>query len=231
MGTFNVGLGKFDWINTLICPSRFMMSMALKSGISPERLVVIPNSIDETTVTPSREDGAYYLYLGRLSREKGILTLIEAFTTLSVPLVIAGDGPLRTACEEKADNAANIRLVGRLEGAELSDCISRSRCLIVPSEWYENAPMVALEAAASGKAIIAARIGGIPEIVLDGRTGLLFEPGMAEDLRDRVRQMEESAGKRKAFGLNARSLIEAEFSLSRHYDRLLDAYVQARESA
>jgi len=224
---FNLGLGNYDPIHTFICPSQFLKTMAIRSGISEERLMVIPNAVDANAVMPSFEDNGYYLYAGRLSHEKGILTLIEVFQLLGLPLILAGEGPLQEACEKKAAFSQNIQLVGHLQGPELENRIRGARALILPSEWYENAPMILIEAAALGKPVIAANIGGIPEMVVEGHTGYLFTSGQAEDLQDKVRLLEDSPILRRQLGRQARERVLVEYSFETHYENLMKVYRSA----
>ena len=131
----------------------------------------------------------YYLFFGRLSYEKGVRTLLEAFKDLpQCRLKIAGTGPEETELKTFAyDNGmGNVEFLGYKQGQELTDLVSNAYFIIVPSEWYENNPMTIIEAYSTGTPVIGARIGGIPEIVVDGVTGYQFESGNADELKTTV---------------------------------------------
>jgi glycosyltransferase involved in cell wall biosynthesis len=130
---------------------------------------------------PNHNKGDYYLYAGRLSKEKGLLTLIRAFNLLpNLSLKIAGTGPEMKLLMEIANS--NIQFLGFQKGEVLQDLIKGASFSIVPSEWYENNPMAIIESYSLGKPVIGAKIGGIPEIVIEEQTGFLFNPGDVNEL-------------------------------------------------
>lgn len=127
----------------------------------------------------------YFLFFGRLSYEKGVMTLLKAFKDLpQCRLKVVGTGPKEEELKAFArDNGMkNVTFLGYKTGKELTDLVSNAYFVIVPSEWYENNPMTIIEAYSVGTPVIGARIGGIPEIVVDGQTGFRFESGNVEDL-------------------------------------------------
>ena len=131
------------------------------------------------------DKGSYFLYLGRLSREKGVHLLAHAFSELpGIHLKVAGTGEEMNALQEI--NAPNIELLGFVKGESLTSLIKNASFVVVPSECYENNPMAIVESYTLGKPVIAARIGGIPEIVVTGKTGFLFESSNIEDLKQTV---------------------------------------------
>lgn len=238
---FNHHFGKYDSIRAFISPSRFLYEKAVDFGWDPERVDFLPNFIDTKKIPISDAPGAYLLYLGRLSREKGITTLLRAFTilcsphfsskpgNLSISLLIVGDGPLRRDLEAAfARSDDRIRFSGYLSGKLLKDAITGARAVVMPSEWYENAPLSLIEAFAYGKPVIGTRIGGIPEMIDDGKNGLLFEPGNVEDLKDKLAiAMSLSDGEIRKMGTAAREKIEREYNSELHYKRLMAVYQRA----
>jgi glycosyltransferase involved in cell wall biosynthesis len=116
------------------------------------------------------------------------------------------------------------RFVGQLSGQALTDMISEASAIVVPSEWYENCPMSVLEAMAYGKAVVASRIGGIPELVVDGETGVLFEPGDAYELRSRISRLMDDPSLRARMGAAGRVRVEKQFSVDKHNANLLETY-------
>jgi glycosyltransferase involved in cell wall biosynthesis len=164
---------------------------------------------------------------------KGVETLLRAAASApgDFDLRIAGDGDLRPELERDvaASGRQNVRFLGKVPPEQMGEVIRGASCVVVPSEWYENAPMSILEAFAYGKPVIAARIGGIPELVTDGVTGLLFEPGNAQDLRRAIDRLISSPGLAIEMGRRAREDVEARFGPERHYEGLMAIYERARE--
>jgi len=227
-GFFN----KYAAVNLFIAPSRFLLNKHQEFGWNPDRFVHIPNParLNGTETAPGA--GGHVLFFGRLSREKGVRTLIEAFTKTQteVQLAIAGDGADRAALEAMAarQGKGRIRFLGFLTAEPLGRAIDSARAVVVPSEWYENAPMAILEAFSHGKPVIGARIGGVPEMIDDGVNGFLFEPGDAEDLRNKLESfLALPEGRVREMGRAARSTVQTEYSAASHYNRLMQAYSTA----
>lgn len=220
----------YEKVDAAIAPSRFMYRAATRSRFPPERVHVIPNGIETSCIAPSFSDDGYALFLGRLSSEKGIVTLLEAHAAIRdrVPLRVAGTGPLEHQIRERYPHA---ELVGHVSGTALDETIRRAAFLVVPSEWYENCPLVVLEAMAHGKAVVASDIGGIPELVVHGETGLLFSPGNRDALARCLETLMQDAGLRRRYGAAARRRAERQFSMERHIDSLLELYRAVLERA
>ncbi len=224
---FNAWLGKYDSVKKFVCPSAFIQSK-LAHRFPQNQLTVLNNPADLTAYRPQFQDGGYYLFTGRLSKEKGVFTLITAFKDLGLPLKIAGTGPLEAECRKMAEGASNIQLVGYQTGKDLEALYQGARACVVPSEWYENAPLAVIEPLGYAKPVIAARIGGIPELMRDGESGFLFTPFDAEDLKAKVKRMQAlSKDDYSVLCRKAREWALAEFSLERHYEGLLKIYQEA----
>ncbi|MBP7936791.1 MAG: glycosyltransferase [Phycisphaerae bacterium] len=225
---FNRWLGKYDWPRYLLCPSMFLLRKHLEAGFAEDRLVHLPNPIDTQQYAPDYGRHEFGVFIGRLSHEKGIFTLLRAVRGLSIPLRIVGDGPLKEPLQQFiTDNGVNgVALDGYKTGEELRELCRRAAMVIVPSECHENAPMTILEAFASGKPVIAANIGGISEMVIPGKTGLLFQSGDADQLRDCIRSLWSDPAKLVEMGRAARRLVETSHSLETHYERLIAVYNQ-----
>lgn len=172
----------------------------------------------------------YYLFFGRLSYEKGVKTLISAFEeTPNCKLKIAGTGPEENALKQYvADkNMRNVEFLGYKTGYELSDLIKKAYYIIVPSEWYENNPMTIIEGYAAGVPVIGAKIGGIPEIIEDGKTGWLFTSGDVKDLVKLIRKSYSINGKTyKKMSANAVNFANNNFNRKDYYFRLIDFFNQ-----
>ncbi len=232
---FNQHYGKYLKAARLIAPSRFLLRQMVAAGISEDKLSYLPNGIDISSIDPVRCDGDYSLYMGRLSEEKGVQTLLTAMSSLEMPLRVVGDGPAAPALKTfaTAQGLVNVRFDGHRSGGDLVPLLRGAAFVIVPSEWYENASMAVLEAMAHGKPVIASRIGGLPEQVEHKITGLLFEPGSAKQLSEAIGVMASDPGFRAALGHAARERAEQHFSLDHHCRVLLQLYgeISAREQA
>jgi glycosyltransferase involved in cell wall biosynthesis len=177
-----------------LCPSRFYLEKYAEWGYPREKLVHLPNFVDTEFWQPAGDSPeAAYLYFGRVSREKGLETLLQAQALWErggesggepLTLLIAGSGPwdeeLRRRVTELGLQRAEI--LGALAPDELHRALTRARFTVIPSEWYENAPMAGFESLAAGRPIVGTRIGGITELIEDGRDGILFEPRDPRDL-------------------------------------------------
>lgn len=221
--------GKYDPVRHFLCPSRFMRATLLANGFAPERVLYFPNAIETDGIVPAPGQGDYVLYSGRLSPEKGLLTLLQAMVGLPLPLRIAGDGPLRAELEAFADRHGlrdRVTFTGHLAGPDLARQYRDAAFVVLPAEWHENAPVAVLEAFAHGKSVVGSDLGGIPELVEDGRTGRLFPAGDAAALRERLAATWNDRAARGDMGAAGRRRVVAEFSAERHADALLELYDQ-----
>jgi glycosyltransferase involved in cell wall biosynthesis len=183
--------GVYKYIDTFICCSEFMKTKLDTNPLFAPKTVALHNFIDEISwVETPKED--YILYFGRYSEEKGVRTLIEAARRLpEVNFIFAGKGPL----EDLLQGIDNIQNVGFKSGDELSDLVRKARASVYPSEWYENCPFSVMESQLYGTPVIGADIGGIPELIKAGRTGLLFRAGDVDALCDAIHRMwQDDAG-------------------------------------
>lgn len=213
-------------IDLFLPPSQFMADKFAEAGIPESKLRHVPNYLNLEAYEPCYESEGYAFYMGRLSEEKGIATLIQAKATLpDLELVIAGTGPLEMELQELCtlNGIKNVRFVGYQEGDSLKALIAKAAFVVIPSEWYENDPLVTLEAFATGKPVIGARIGGIPERIVEGETGLLFESGNIEALSACLEKLSD-ASLCHEMGEKARGYIE-DFC-DGYYDRLMQVYAE-----
>lgn len=213
-----------------IAPSRFIMNKFVEYGFPMSRIEYVPNFINTERFVPSFTNKGYFLYFGRLGSEKGIQTLIEAFMRLRTKkhkLVVVGEGPLSGYLRQYVmrQGIDNIEFLGFLTGSCLQEIIRNCICVIVPSEWYENCPMSILESFAYGKPVIAANIGGIPELVVHEDDGLIFTSGDVENLAEKLEYVARLDNQRlKEMGRKGRSKVERDFSSKKHYEALMELY-------
>lgn len=226
---YNKWLRKYDSIRFLICPSRFLQSKLLDNGFSPERLIYLPNFIDFRSFMPSYDVGDYLLYVGRLSKEKGVMTLLKAVKKSNMQVKIIGDGPMKAELVAfvRDNKMSHVTFKGYKSGEELKELYQNAAFLVIPSEWYENAPMTILEAFAYGKPVIGSRIGGIPEMIEPNKTGMLFEVGNIDQLDECVQKLWSNKTMISNMGFDARNKVEMEFSSQKHVHSLLEIYRRA----
>ena len=217
-------------VDRYVAITEFARRKFVEAGLPAEKVVVKPNFLDVDPGT-GEHDGGYCLFVGRLTEEKGVRTLLAAWRLLGgrVPLKIAGDGPLAPEVAAAAAAAPSIEWVGPRSRAEVVALMKRAALLICPSVWYEGgSPMVVVEAFATGLPVVSSRLGGMAESVTDGHTGLHFTPGDAADLAARVEWAVADAGRLRQMGRNAREEFEARYTAERNYERLLAIYEEAR---
>jgi glycosyltransferase involved in cell wall biosynthesis len=179
------------------------------------------SNLDE--IWPNNNKGDYFLYLGRLSREKGVVTLIDAAVKTGVNLKIVGD--CSTFDKSLAQRSPNIEFLGFKQFPELWDIIRNAGFVVVPSEWYENNPLSVIESYACGKPVIGSNIGGIPEILKHGITGYLFQPGDEDNLIQVLKKANSvSKSDYESLSKNSRRFAERAFNPTSHYTELIKIY-------
>jgi glycosyltransferase involved in cell wall biosynthesis len=213
-------------VDLFVVPSRFYIEKFLEWGMPGAKFRHIPNFVDAQSFEPGYAPGKAFVYFGRVSREKGLATLIRSAATVGCPLLVAGTGP---ALEEMRTLArsldAQVKFVGHLAGTALCELIRGARAAVLPSEWYENAPVSVLEAYALGKPVIGARIGGIPELIREDETGLTFTSGSEGSLVAALRSIVQRPDTQvQEMGRCARDWVEREFTAGVYRERMLQAY-------
>ncbi len=215
-------------IDHIITPTEFYKGKLIEDGISLDKITTIYNYIDADKYNVERTDEDYALYIGRLSKEKGIFNLVQAFRKVKgKTLYIAGEGPEKENIDKMIRQnrlGTKVQLLGFLNKDEIKEKISRATMVIVPSIWYENCPYSVLETLAIGKPIIGSWIGGIPELVRKDKTGLLFEYNNVQELAEKINYLFDNRDIAKEFGDNAKELAKQEFSKEKYYDELMKIY-------
>jgi glycosyltransferase involved in cell wall biosynthesis len=180
-------------------------------------------------IVPLQKKGEYFLFFGRLSSEKGLLTLIEAWRNVPIDckLKIVGTGPLESRLLQIANDYKlnNVELMGYRQGDDLVHLIRNASFILVPSEWYENNPMTVIEAFSHGKPAIGSNIGGIPELIENEKTGFLFQAGNIKELTDCIIKANNLSDNKYSFFANAaRKFIEMNCAPEVHYNSLIQIY-------
>lgn len=215
-------------IDRVICPSRFYLEKHVEWGWPREKLVYIPNDFVVPEIDGITPPGDYLLYFGRLSFEKGLATTVKACARAGMPLHICGEGPEEPALRAlAAQTGADVTFHGRLGGTALFDIVRGSRATVLASEWYENAPKSVLESFGLGKPVVGAAIGGITEMIDEGRTGWLFPSGDADALAAVLgRVMATSDERLLEMGAAAAAFARGEFSTALYFKRMEALYAE-----
>ena len=215
-------------VDRLVAPSRFYVEKLVEWGWDRSRLRYVPNYVHASRFAPEYAPGDYVLYFGRLAPEKGLPTLLRAAARADVSLVVAGTGPQERALREEAESlGVRASFVGYRSGAALHALVRGARAVVLPSEWYENAPMSVLESFAMGKPVVGARIGGIPELIEDGRTGVVFRSGDVDDLARALREVVDARDATlESMGREARRYVETTFTEERYFREICDVYAE-----
>jgi glycosyltransferase involved in cell wall biosynthesis len=221
-------------IDAYIVLTDFARQKFSDNGLPPDKLHVKPNFIDPDP-GEREQAGNYALFVGRLSPEKGVSTLIEAWRLLkgSIPLKIVGEGPARSDVEEQAKKHGleQVEFLGKLGRDEVIEAIKGARFVVVPSLWYEGFPMVLTESFACGVPVIGSRLGAMQELIDDGHIGLHFTPGDSSDLADKARWAWEHSSEMAAMGRNARRKYELEYGADANYRMLMNIYTSVMNAA
>lgn len=190
----------YSYIDRIICPSEFLKSKLDTQKKFADKTVTLRNFFDITEI-PEVKKEKYVLEFGHLSKDKGTLTLLEAAKRMpETKFVFAGFGK----AEEEIKKVPNAEYVGFKTGNELKNLIAKAACSVYPSEWYENCPFSVIESQVYGTPVIGSRIGGIPELISEGKTGLLFEAGNDNDLEQKLRFILETPHKLEEFTENCK---------------------------
>jgi glycosyltransferase involved in cell wall biosynthesis len=221
LGTWTQAIDKF------IVISQFAMNKFIQGGLPAEKLVFKPNFLHPAPA-PGDGNGGYAVYVGRLSIEKGLGVLIEAWRQLDLqfPLKILGDGPMADLVTQATKEMPEIEWLGRRPSAEVYDIVGNAAFLIFPSEWYETFGQVAIEAFAKGTPVVAANIGAIPELV-NSQTGLLFNPSDPVDLAAKIRWLQSQPQALEKLRLTARAEFESKYTADLNYQQLIEIYQSA----
>jgi glycosyltransferase involved in cell wall biosynthesis len=179
-----------EYVDLFLPPSQFIMDTVVAGGYRPEKFRVLCNFIDVNKVkNPSFRKGDYYVYLGRVNEVKGIRTLCKAAATMNHRLIVIGGGELLNELRDAYKNSKQIEFLGQKQWEEFRPILEGARFMVLPAEWSENNPLTVIESQSLGTPVLGARIGGIPELIDEGRTGMTFKSGDVEDLKEKIEAM------------------------------------------
>ena len=214
------------YVDYFICPSSFIKRQMLKAGLKEEKLKVVCNFVDpvkleqlkNVEISDKRDD--FYVYVGRLSEEKGVATLLKAAKKLPYKLKLVGGGHLYDGFIAEYGSCENIEFLGHQPAEKVAEILLSAKCLVLPSECYENNPLSVIEALCAGIPIVGANIGGIPELI-DAEWGETFESGNIEDMQQAITRV---MGTDKYNYKNIACQSQERFSFDTHYKQLKELY-------
>ena len=216
-------------VDRFIVLTEFAKGKFIEGGIPPEKIVVKPNFVFPDPGSNRRKD-CYALFVGRLTNEKGIITLLNAWKQMgSISLKIVGYGPLEQKVKEivTKEKFNTVKILGQLYKNDIINLMKGANFLLFPSKWYEGFPNTLVEAFGCGLPVIASKLGSMAEIVEDGVTGLHFEAGNAVDLAAKIKWLIEHPDKCRHMGKNARKVFLEKYTAEKNYETLIDIYQKA----
>jgi len=225
-------IGTYEKINGFITLTHFTRQKFIEGGIPPEKIFVKPNFLEpDPKATQNKREGA--VFVGRLSQEKGLEVLINAWKLIGgrLPLKILGDGPLRVFVERVADSNQGIYFLGERSSAEVIAEISKARFLVFSSQWYEHFPRVFLEAFSTGTPIIASKLGAAEELIKDKFTGLHFQVGDHADLAEKVKFLLANEDLWNQMSVNARKEYLEKYTAQRNSQIISEIFQKVLENS
>ena len=214
-------------IDCIISPSEFIKNQLIKGNLEYNTIKVLHNFVEKSNVNSINDEG-YALFFGRLSIEKGILNIVQALKNIpNGKLLIAGDGPEKENIEKYIkDNGLKdrIKLLGYLNQNEIKKYISNAKFVVVPSIWYENCPYSILETMEIGKPIIGSKIGGIPELIEDGKNGFLYKYNDIKQLEEKMKLLFNNQKIVDEQSKTSKILFEEKYNKDIYYNEISKIY-------
>lgn len=225
-------MGVTKKIDAFVVPSSFTLGKLREYGIPQEKLYHIPTFFNLKEKDPQVTYEPFVLFVGRIEKQKGLMTLVKAFEGTDMKLKIIGfsnDGYVDELKDYLKGKKHSIEFLGKMKFEEIVPYLKACRCTTVPSEWYDNFPNVILESFAYKKAVIATDFGSLPELVVDGETGCTFRYGDIDDFRSKIRFMMENEAEAKRMGDNAYKNLVSLYSPEAHYWELMKVFRRVRK--
>ena len=215
-------------VDVYIALTEFARRKFIEGGIPAEKVAVKPNFVNPDP-GPGEGKGGYALYVGRLSEEKGVGTMLRAWELLGdrMPLKVVGDGSLAERVSGAVERSSGVEWMGQIPGEQVTELMKDAAFLVFPSTWYEVFPLVIVEAFATGLPVIASDIGNMSSLIDHGHTGLHFRPGDGEDLAVQVGRVLSHPDELSRMRREARAEFEAKYTAEHNYERLMEIYEMA----
>jgi glycosyltransferase involved in cell wall biosynthesis len=221
----------FDKVSCFVAPSVFIKNQLIKSGMEENKITIRRNSLDilyDDYLKIKNSQDKYFIFVGRLSKEKGILELIEIFKNLKqIKLKVLGDGPLKRAIENniKSNNLKNIELSGYISGKNKYGLIFNSIAVLIPSICYENCPIVLLESLKLGVPVIGNNLGAIPEFIRDNYNGSIYDYRNLDMLKEQIIKLYNMGdNEREIIRINCLKSFNDLFDLNSNFNTIRDIY-------
>jgi glycosyltransferase involved in cell wall biosynthesis len=219
-----------DLVSLFISPSLFLIDKFVQFGWDKKKLIHLPYFLtSEKFKANGSQRGSYVLFIGRLESYKGVRTLLNAAKLLNeIHIKIVGEGTEKHSLMNMAKEMklVNVEFTGYLSGDALKRILHECLYVIVPSEWYENYPYAVMEAMAAGKPVIASRIGGLPEMIEEGKTGFLFEPKNYYNLAEKMRVLRNDYMLCETMGKEAKKKALINYNEDYHYEKMMGVYLK-----
>lgn len=215
-------------VDLFLCPSKYIKQQLVRGGFPENKLRVLPYGIDPNSAKPNYTHQKYALFVGRLSEEKGIETIISLAKILpDITFKIVGRGPSMAKLHRAGDKCPNLEFMGFRMGDELRELYANATVVLIPSRVHEVFPLITLEAMAHGKPVIGSNVGGMGEVIEDGVNGFLVAPLDLHRWTETLMRIFYDEDLRKKLSHNARDLVETRFSLDVHRRKLMLYYEEA----
>lgn len=214
-------------IDLFITTSAFLRNKLIFNGFPENRVITINGFTEAAGIKPCFRPDPYIVYMGRLSSEKGLFTLLKAMRELpNIKLKIMGDGPIKISMEAylSSEGMKNVEFLGYVSGDKRFEVLKRAKCMVIPSECYDNFPFGVLESLALGTPVIGSRMGGIPEQIEDEKTGFLFQAKNYQQLREKIERIFSDESLSISMRRNARMDALNKFSQETAYQRFMEIY-------
>ena len=227
--TLHNALGSYrNNVDRFILPSHFHTNKLVDWGLPREKTRYLPNAVDVSELRADYTPGDRFVFVGRLSEEKGLLTFVKAVAAAGSKATIVGTGPQEGELRQTVEaTGADVDFAGYQTGDALFDIVRGARALVLPSECYENAPVVLLEAYGVGTPVLGSNLGGIPELIVPEQTGLLADAGNIDSFAEALRRYDDMSDAEVAtMGQAGRAFVEANFSREQYLQGLLDIYAE-----
>ncbi len=224
--------GTYEKVERFIALTEFARGKFVEGGIPSEKIAIKPNFVYPDPA-PGEGQGRYALFVGRLSREKGVGTLLDAWKQLAanLPLKIIGDGPLASEVSKFSELTAGVEYLGRQPNDKVLDLMREAFVLVFPSVWYEGFPRVIVEAFSVGLPVLASNLGSMSSLSIDGQAGLLFNPGDVQDLYTKAAWLIANPDTVFKMRYLARAMYEVEYTAERNYQLLIEIYERAMRTS
>lgn len=226
-------MGTYDRaIDVYIALTDFARRKYIEGGLPQHKIVVKPNFLDADPGVGSG-DGGFALFVGRMTEEKGVRVLVDAWRRVGrrLPLKVVGSGPLEEEIRSAAGGVEGIEMLGRRPLDEVMAMMGQATCLVFPSTWYEGLPRTIVESFAKGAPVIASDLGSMADLVDHGQTGLKFKPGDPEDLARQIEHLLADPAKLSAMRAAARAVYESKYTAEVAYEALMGIYQAAKKTA